>query len=74
MIWSTAISIARTAALIGGAALVVSSVPGPPAVWGQGTPGDLNCDGAVSAADLEVLSAILFGDPGGCEAADVNGD
>ncbi|HYD50421.1 MAG TPA: dockerin type I domain-containing protein [Terriglobales bacterium] len=46
----------------------------PPTVTPTPAPGDINCDGSVDAADLDRLTAALFGDDTTCGGADVNGD
>lgn len=37
-------------------------------------PGDVDCDGRVTANDARVFAAVLFQNPPPCAAADVNGD
>ncbi len=40
----------------------------------RGTPGDANCDGKVTAADVTALELALSGSSFGCGGADANGD
>jgi hypothetical protein len=52
----------------------VTPTPSPTATFAP-RPGDVNCDGRVSAGDLPALLALLAtGDAGPCASADVNGD
>ncbi len=59
-----------TPTLVATATTTPSMLPTPVA-----PPGDANCDGLITAADLPQLLALLpFNDPGRCGAADANAD
>jgi hypothetical protein len=52
-------------------ALVLALLPLPLAAQ---APGDVDCDGRITANDARVFASVLFQNPPPCAAADVNGD